>query len=481
MVEPAQLLPARQQMAFTLAFHIVLVPFGVAFTFMMLVANYRAIRRGDGDALLLARRWSKVAAVLFAVGAVSGTVLSFEMGLLWPRLMHRFGGAYGIPFAVEGIFFFLEAIFLAIYIYGWRRLRPWPHLLTGIPVVLAGVGGTSSVVAANGWMNLPGGITLRDGGVVDVQPLAVDFNRAFWYEALHMLLAAYIVAGFMVAAVYAAGFMVAAVYAAGFMVAAVYAAGMLKGRRDPYHRLGSLIPFTVAALVTPTQIVVGDVVTREVFNKEPTKFAAIEALVRTADHVPETIGGVLVDGELRYGVQIPNGASLLAGFSRSTRIRGLDAIPPAVRPRDQLVNVVHLSFQVMVAASFLLLGLAAWFALAWWRRRDLPRSRWFLRCAAVGGVVALVALEAGWVVTEVGRQPWTVVGLLLTRDAVTTSGNIWLSFSVILVMYAAIGTGTVVVLRWMHRRWRQLTDDRLPVPYGPEEPSEQPAARVGGG
>ena len=459
--DPAQLLPARQQMAFTLAFHIVLVPFGVAFTAMMLIANYRGIRRDDGDSLVLAKRWSKVAAVLFAVGAVSGTVLSFEMGLLWPRLMDRFGAAYGIPFAVEGIFFFLEAIFLAIYIYGWRRLRPWPHLLTGLPVVLAGIGGTASVVAANGWMNLPGGITLRDGQVVDVTPLAVYFNRAFWYQALHMLLAAYIVAG--------------------FMAASVYAAGMLKGRRDRHHRVGFLIPFTVAAVVTPAQIVLGDVVTREVFRKEPAKFAAIELLVQTGDHVPETIGGVLVDGQVRYGIQVPDGASLLAGFDRSTRIRGLDAVPPAVRPNERLVNIVHLSFQIMVAASFLLLGLAAWFAIAWWRRRDLPRSRWFLRGSVVAGVVALIALEAGWVVTEVGRQPWTVVGLLLTRDAVTTSGNIWLSFSVILVIYAAIGTGTVLFLRWMHRRWRQVTEDQVPVPYGPKEPSQPPAERVGRG
>jgi cytochrome d ubiquinol oxidase subunit I len=190
---------------------------------------------------------------------------------------------------------------------------------------------------------------------------------------------------------------------------------------------------------------------------------------------------VLVDGQVRYGIQVPDGASLLAGFDRSTRIRGLDAVPPAVRPNERLVNIVHLSFQIMVAASFLLLGLAAWFGLAWWRRRDLPRSRWFLRGAAVAGVVALIALEAGWVVTEVGRQPWTVVGLLLTRDAVTTSGNIWLSFSVILVIYAAIGTGTVLFLRWMHRRWRQVTEDQVPVPYGPEEPSQAPAERVGRG
>jgi cytochrome bd ubiquinol oxidase subunit I len=197
---------------------------------------------------------------------------------------------------------------------------------------------------------------------------------------------------------------------------------------------------------------------------------------------PRRSAGVLVDGQVRYGIRIPDGASLLAGFDRSTRIRGLDAVPPAVRPSERLVNVVHLSFQVMVAASFLLLGLAVWFAIAWWRRRDLPRSRWFLRGAAVAGVVSLIALEAGWVVTEVGRQPWTVVGLLLTGDAVTTSGNIWLSFSVILVIYAAIGTGTVLFLRWMHRRWQQVTEDRVPVPYGPEEPSEpsqQPAERIG--
>ena len=276
--------------------------------------------------------------------------------------------------------------------------------------------------------------------------------------------------------------LLAAYIVAGFMVASVYAAGMLMGRRDRYHRVGFLIPFTVAAAVTPAQIVLGDVVTREVFRKEPAKFAAIELLVETGDHVPETVGGVLVDGQVRYGIRIPDGASLLAGFDRSTRIRGLDAIPPAVRPSERLVNVVHLSFQIMVVASFLLLGLAAWFAIAWWRRRDLPRSRWFLRGAAVAGVVSLIALEAGCVVTEVGRQPWTVVGLLLTRDAVTTSGNIWLSFSVILVIDAAIGTGTVLFLRWMHRRWQRVTEDRVPVPYGPEEPSEpsqQPAERIG--
>lgn len=456
----ANLLPAREQMAFTLGFHILLVPFGVAFTFIMMVANYRGIRRHDEDALLLALRWSKVAAVLFAVGAVSGTVLSFELGLLWPRLMGQYGAAYGIPFAVEGIFFFLEAIFLAIYIYGWKRLGPWAHWWTGLPVVLAGIGGTASVVAANGWMNQPGGITVRDGKVVHVDPFAVFFNRAFWYESVHMLLAAYVVAG--------------------FLVAGVYAAGMLKGRRDRYHRLGFIIPFTVAAVVMPVQVLVGDVMARHVFHDEPAKFAAIEALPVSRSHVPETLGGVLVNGKLRYGIRIPSGASLLAGFDTSTRIQGLDALPANVRTPPSLVSVVHLSFDVMVGSAFLLLGLAVWFVVGWLRQRDLPSRRWFLRVAAAAGLVSAVCLEAGWIVTEVGRQPWTIVGLLLTRDAVRTSGNLWPYFAATVVIYVAVGVATVVVLQGMRRRWQESGDSGMDVPYGPDPPLGTTAPEIVG-
>src|SRR5689334_19270641 len=255
--DPAQLLPAREQMAFTLGFHIVLVPFGVAFTFLMLIANYRALRKGDDDALRLAQRWSRVAAVLFAVGAVSGTVLSFEMGLLWPGLMRRYGASYGLPFAVEGIFFFIEAIFVAIYIFGWRRLRPWPHFWTGVPIAVAGIFGAVSVVAANAWMNAPSGFTLSStGDVVDVDPLKVIFNRAMPLQSAHMVVAAYLVGG--------------------FLVASVYAVGMLRGRTDRYHRLGFVIAFTVAAVATPVQMTVGDALARWVYNDQPVKFAAIE-------------------------------------------------------------------------------------------------------------------------------------------------------------------------------------------------------------
>ncbi|MGW5306770.1 cytochrome ubiquinol oxidase subunit I [Streptomyces griseoluteus] len=447
--EPDQLLPAREQMAFTLGFHIILVPFGVALTSLMLVANYRGLRKGDEAALVLARRWSKVAAVLFAVGAITGTVLSFELGLLWPGLMGTYGAAFGFPFAIEGLFFFLEAIFVAIYIYGWDRMRPWAHFWSGVPVALASIGGAGAVIAANSWMNQPGGITMRNGKVVDVRPGEVFFNNAFWLQFWHMLLAAYIVAG--------------------FVVASVYAVGMIRGRRGHYQKLGFLISFITAAVALPVQIFVGDTIARQVFDSEPAKFAAIELLPTTSTHVPETLGGVLIDGDVRYGISVPWAASLLAGFKPSTRIQGLNAIPADIRPTTAQVNIVHWAFDIMVGTSMLMLAVAAWFVWVWWKRRNtLQTNRWFLGAASLCGVVSILSLESGWVVTEVGRQPWIVVGLLRTRDAVTTQGNLWPTFAGILVLYAAVATGAIWVLLSMKRRWHRQGDENVPVPYGPD-------------
>ncbi len=248
---------ARVQMAFTLACHIILVPLGVSWAFMTLIANYRGLKKHEPEALLLAQRWSKYMAVTFAVGAVSGTVLTFEFGLLWPRFMGQWGDAFGVPFAFEGIFFFLEAIFISIYIYGWRRLSPWAHFWTGVPVVLSGILGAASVVAANAWMNEPSGFTLDSAGnITSVDPWGVIFNKAMPLQSLHMIVAAYVVGG--------------------FLIASVYAMGMLRGRRDRYHRIGFLIPFTVAIIFSPIQMLVGDALARWVYNNQPVKFAAIE-------------------------------------------------------------------------------------------------------------------------------------------------------------------------------------------------------------
>jgi cytochrome d ubiquinol oxidase subunit I len=441
------LLAARTQMAVTLGFHIVLACLGVAFPALMLIAEWRGRRHHDPDALVLAQRWSKVVAVTFAVGAVSGTVLSFEMGLLWPGLMARFGSAFGIPFALEGIAFFLEAIFVAIYIYGWRRLGGRAHLLSGVPIALAGLVGTFSVVTANAWMNQPAGFTLgADGQVTSVEPLGVLFNAATGYEVVHMFLAAYMVTG--------------------FLVASVYAVSLVRGHRDHYTRLGFLIAFTVAVIATPLQIIVGDVAARAVRDEQPAKFAAMELITQTGSHQPETIGGILVDGRVVDGLQIPDLASLLAGFSPDTVITGLDALASDRQPPP---NVVHLAWNAMVGIGTLLLIPAGWFVLAWWRRRELPRSPWFLRLASVTGVAAVGAMEAGWVVTEVGRQPWLVYDLLRTSDAVTLAPGIELSLLLTTLLYLVLGVTTVLVIAGMARRWQRGTLSDADVPYGPRE------------
>src|SRR4051794_10790576 len=249
---------ARSQMAFTLGFHIILASLGVAFPALMLIANYRGLRHDDADALLLARRWSKVVAVTFAIGAVTGTVLSFEFGLLWPEFTGRFGKVFGVLFAIEGIFFFLEAIFVAIYIFGWKRLKPGTHFWCGVPIVITGIGGAFSVVAVNSWMNQPQGFSPTTGEVTSVEPLKVIFNPAVPYEVPHMILAAYLMTG--------------------FLVASIYAVGMLRGRRDRYHRLGLLIPLTLACILTPVQFLVGATAARSIAADQPIKFAGMECV-----------------------------------------------------------------------------------------------------------------------------------------------------------------------------------------------------------
>jgi cytochrome bd ubiquinol oxidase subunit I len=451
---------ARAQMALTLAFHIVLVPLGVAWGFLTLVANYRAIKKDDADALVLAQRWSKYMAVTFAVGAVTGTVLSFEFGLLWPRFMGRFGAAFGIPFAIEGLFFFLEAIFLAVYIYGWKRVKPWPHFWTGVPIVIAGIGGTASVVAANAWMNEPAGFTLNSAGkVVDVDPWGVIFNKAMPLQTLHMLVAAYLVGG--------------------FLVASVYAFAMLRGRRDRYHRLGFLIPFTVAAIAMPLQMIVGDEMARWVYNNEPVKFAAIEMVPKTSSDVPETLFGHLNgNGQVIGGIKIPGLASILSDPSDGTAtvIKGLDSFPKDSRPTDAQVDVVHLAWDVMVGVGTFLTLLALWFLAAWVFKRRMPKSKLFFWIAAAAGVLSVLTLEAGWVVTEVGRQPWIVRDYMRVEQAATANTGVWITFFAVLAIYLGLAVTLILVLRLMSRRWRagdEEADVDVGGPYGPRPTPER--------
>jgi cytochrome d ubiquinol oxidase subunit I len=418
------LLYARQQMALSLGWHIVIACTGMAFPFLVMYAEWKGQRTGDPVYTALARQWSKVLAVLFAIGAVSGTILSFEFGILWPRWMAAYGDVMGLPFAIEGFAFFTEAIFVGIYLYGWDRLPPKVHLWSGVPIGIAGVASAFFVVAANGFMNTPSGFRLVNGQVVDVHPWAALFNTSLWPEATHMILAAFIVTG--------------------YLVAMPHALALLRGKRGRYRRIGFLIPFVVASAVVPLQIVAGDWAARHVAVHQPVKLAAMEGLEHTERGAPIHIGGVFIDGRVRFGIKIPDGLSFLAFHHTNAVVTGLESVAPGDRPP---VNVVRTAFQVMVAIGTAMLGLGLWLLLAWRRHRDLPRSRWFYRAALVAGPAAVVALEAGWITTEVGRQPWIVYGVMRTRDAVSTASGLRFGYFLLLVVYAGLTAATVFVLR----------------------------------
>ena len=447
-----ELLAARYQMALSLGFHIVIACFGVAFPAMIYVLHRRGLRNDDAEALMLAKKWAKASAVLFAVGAVSGTILSFEMGLLWPGLMSTYGDVIGLPFALEGIAFFLEAIFIGIYLYGWGRLAPETHLRTLIPIMVSGLFGTFCILAVNSWMNAPTGFTLReDGTVTNVDPIGAIFNDAIWPQFLHMWVAAYVVCG--------------------FLVAAVYAVGMLRGRRDRSHRMGFTVPFVFAAIGALMQPAIGHIAGLRLDTDQPSKLAAMELAVETESRAPVVIGGLLIDGEVRGGIEIPWIASLLAGNSFDTVIVGLEDIPDDEEPP---VNVVHWSFQTMIGAGMAMIAISAWFV---WRRRRYGggdddgaavfESVWFLRATVLAGVLGVVALQAGWITTEVGRQPWIVYGVMRTEDAVTSNSGVWISLAVMVVVYVSMSVVAARVLRGMAARWRLDPTSDLPSPYGP--------------
>lgn len=443
--EPNALLPARWQMTLTLGSHIVLASFGVALPVVIWVLHRRGIRQHDHVALGLAKRWAKASAVLFAVGAVSGTILSFEMGMLWPGFMRRYGDVIGLPFALEGIAFFVEAIFLGIYLYGWDRLPPRVHLATLVPVGLAGVVGTFCILAVNAWMNGPTGFREVDGRVVDVDPWAAMFNPRVWLQFAHMWVATFMVAG--------------------FVTAAVYAVGLLRGRDDRHHRLGFLVPFafaTVAALVQP---VIGHVLGARLHAEQPAKLAAIELAVETESPAPLVLGGVIIDGDRRWAIEIPGLGSLISRGATDRPITGLSELADDERPNDALATLVHWSFQSMVAIGLALAGGSAAF---WWARHrghDWLRRRWFLRAAVVAGPAAVAALELGWITTEVGRQPWIVYGHQRVAEAVTDNDGVWWSLAIVTVVYTAMLTGAALVLRSMSRRWREGAPLDLPTPY----------------
>ncbi len=428
------LLEARQMQALSFIVHIPLVSFGISFPAMVLFAEVRWLRTGDQVYLELARRWSRVMIVLFGVGVITGTILSFEMGLLWPNFTGTFGGVFGLGFAIEGFSFFVEAIFIGIYVYGWNKLSPKIHLLSGVPIVITGFTGSLMVISVNAWMQHPTGFTLLHGKVVHSNPWAALLgNDYLWNELVHMYIAGYMVSG--------------------FILAGVYAFARLRGRWGRYERAGLAIPLTIAALASIAQAPVGDWAARDVATTQPVKLAAMEGLTRTTRGAPEHLLGYYENGRLKFAIEIPHGLSLLAFHSWNATVKGLDTVPPSLRPP---VNVVHIDFQIMVGIGSLLLLLSLFTLGVRIRLKRLPETPWFYRALVIAGPLAVVALITGWVVTEVGRQPWVVYHVMLTKNAVTGAPGIPVGYAALAAAYAAVAIGLAWVLRRLARRPLEL-------------------------
>jgi cytochrome d ubiquinol oxidase subunit I len=428
------LLAARVQMAFSLGFHMIFAATGMALPLMLALAEGRWLRTGDPAARSLAQTWAKATAVLFAIGAVSGTALSFELSLLWPRFMAFAGPLIGPAFALEGYAFFIEAIFLGLYLYGWDRLRPRIHWLCVWPVVLGGAFSGIIVLATNSWMQWPTGFQLGSNGLpTDVDPVAAIFNPAFLRMTAHSTLGAY--------------------EAVGFAAAGVYAAALL-GNRQPsrahYNRLGLIIALLLAAPTAVAQPVLGDLLGKMLYESQPAKLAAMEGQFATERGAPLRIGGWPnpATRQTPGAIEIPGGLSYLAASNPDATVLGLDAFPPEYQPPAQ---IVHAAFQVMVGCGFLLVGVAAWFWVGWWRERRGTgagrRHPWLWRTLILASPLGFVAIEAGWVVTEVGRQPWIIYGVMLTRNAVTPVSGVPWTLAGFAVLYGALLVTLVFLLR----------------------------------
>ncbi len=413
----SDLLAARSQMAVSLAFHIVFAVIGIAMPVLMVLAERRWQRTRDPVYLDLAKRWARGTAILFAVGAVSGTVLSFELGLLWPGFMELAGPIIGMPFSLEGFAFFTEAIFLGVYLYGWEKVSPRAHLLAGVLVAVSGAASGIFVVIANAWMNTPTGFTLTNGSFSAIDPIAAMGTPAAFPQALHMTLAAYA--------------------ATGLGVAGIHAFLLLKNPTSAFNRAALTIGLLVGAPAAVLQPIAGDIAARYVARRQPVKLAAMEALYETRAGAPITIGP---------GIKIPYALSLLAFHDPRAVVQGLDAVPRSEWPN---VPLVHVSFDVMVVLGTYIALVGLWAGWLAWRKRDFTTRRRFLWALAIAAPCGFLALEAGWMVTELGRQPWVIFGVLKTADAVTPMPGLIVPFTAITLLYCALG---VIVVRLLSRQ-----------------------------
>lgn len=418
-------LSARALTGISLGFHIIYATIGIGLPLMLMIAEWLSLRTGDELYHKLARRWIRPAGLLFAIGAVSGTILSFELGLLWPRFMAFGGPLIGLPFSIEGFAFFTEAIFLALYLYGEQRLSRRMLFFCTIPLTVASAASAVFVISANAWMNTPAGFRIINGVLADVNPFQALANPAWAHEAVHGTLAAYV--------------------ATGFAMAGVYAAALLRGQSSDYNKRALTLALAVASVSLPLMLVSGDWAAKTLAVQQKPKLAAMEALFTTTRGAPLFIGGFPdpESGKVLYGIRIPKLLSVLLHGDPDVLVEGLDSFPTGTTPDSRLV---HTFFDLMVASFFIMLAAAGWFWWLRWRRREVPLDKWLLRALLVASPFGMIALESGWLVTEFGRQPWIASGHMRVAEGVTQQTGIGLVLTTFLVVYLALTAGLLKLL-----------------------------------
>jgi len=425
-------LAARLQMAFSLGFHIVFACIGMVMPFFMTVAHFIWLKTKKAVYRDVTQAWSKGVAIFFATGAVSGTVLSFELGLLWPKFMEHAGPIFGMPFSLEGTAFFIEAIALGFYLYGWNKVNRWFHWATGVVVGVSGLVSGILVVAANSWMNSPSGFDYVNGEYLNIDPIKAMFNEAWFSQSLHMCIAAFV--------------------STGFAVAGVHALMILRGSNVPFHSKAFKIAAVFATVAACLQPISGDISAKDVAGRQPAKLAAMEAHFHTEKAAPLIIGGIpdTATKEVKYAIKIPGLLSFMAHGDFNAEVTGLDKIPPQDQPP---VSVTHYAFQIMVGLGMAMLGLAVLYFIALWKKKQWLDQKWLLMLFVVATPLGFLALEAGWTVTEVGRQPWIINGVMRTADAVTPMPGIRYSFYLFTAVYISL---SVIVTFLLYRQIRMV-------------------------
>lgn len=423
---------ARSQMAISLGFHIIFSCIGMVMPFFMAVAHYYWLKTGNLVYKNIAKAWSKGVAIFFATGAVSGTVLSFELGLLWPGFMKHAGPIFGMPFSLEGTAFFIEAIALGFFLYGWDRFNKWFHWFTGIVVGVSGLASGILVVAANAWMNSPAGFDYINGQYINIDPIKAMFNDAWLSQAIHMCIAAFA--------------------ATGFAVAGVHAIMVVKGKNIVFHSKSFTIAAVFACIAAILQPLSGDFSAKDVAKRQPAKLAAMEAHFHTQKNAPLIIGGVPDEKnkKVKYKLEIPSFLSFMAHGDFNAEVKGLDQFPEEHHPP---VAITHYAFQIMVGLGMLMMLLAVIYFFALWKKRSWLQRKWLLKLFVVATPMGFIAVEAGWTVTEVGRQPWIIYGIMKTADAVTPMPGIVYSFYLFTAIYISLA---LIVIFMLYRQIKMV-------------------------